>query len=99
MLNLLAILTNRWVQYGLAAVAAGGLFLWWLHSREQAAVAAAMAAMAVAAARKAKHADEAAVGKSEAIKDEVEKANAKARDEAAGSDDPLRAALDSLRNR
>jgi hypothetical protein len=84
----------RWLAI-IAAVAS----LAWLHGCQTGAQRekAAQAAQTAKAIEKARRADQSAAQAVSKAKQEVEKSNADAKAAAAGSDDPLKAALDSLR--
>lgn len=84
-----------WLVIAIAALIAG--FVLWLDAREDAAVEADRARSNAEAVTTAREADQAA---SEAQRDkleDVEHGNDRAREAAAGSDDPLRDALEWLR--
>lgn len=90
---------KREVWYGLAAA----LAFWWLWNTAESAGEARERAkweqVAREAAERAREADSAATGAIEATRNEVEQTNDQARAAATGSDDPLAAGFDRLRNR
>lgn len=81
------------VYYGIAALAA----LWWAYGAGQDAKQAEWDKFTRKAEQAAREADRAAGEAVTETINEVEAGNAKAREAANGSDDPLRSAFDSLR--
>lgn len=90
-------LMPRWVWYGIAGVLAAVALLAWLNAREREAVEQDRLKAKAEVLERARDADTRSVGETRAVQDEVERQNDKAREAAAGSDDPLKSYFDSLR--
>ncbi|HWK40791.1 MAG TPA: hypothetical protein VNR60_02575 [Croceibacterium sp.] len=94
---------RRLVKLGLLAlavlmlVAAAIGFKLWLNARENSAVKADRAASSTEALSKAREADERAHRAAAGVAGDIETGNKRAVEAAAGSDDPLKAGLDTLR--
>ena len=87
----------RWAHGLIAAAALATGVLLWLHFHDKAVVKDHEAGVAQAVATQSAAAAQAGHDAADQTKSEVEKSNEKARKAAAGSDDPLRAGLDGLR--
>jgi FtsZ-interacting cell division protein ZipA len=88
----------RWVWIAVALGIAALLFGIWLADRERKAVEADRSVSRGKVLERARDADERAHGAGEATREAIERSNADAKAASGGSDDPLRAAFDSLRS-
>lgn len=91
----------QWIRnaaYGLAiALLAVVLFLWWLHAHDRKVIDQHEAKIDAQVSEAVAQGSEAASQTVTETKTDVEAQNAKARDAAKGSDDPLKAGLEKLK--
>lgn len=97
--SFLATRAGKFAAAGVAVILAVIAFLWWLDSREKAAVERDRAEAAAEIAESQERAQRASSERVEAIRNDTERTNDEARDAARNSDDPLGDAFGKLRER